>query len=162
MKSKQTTDPHQLVTAQDTHQFVLAGNAVFTLRSKRTGTRYTYKVVQAKDPSNDSLPDKWYVRVLTGPDWYEYLGTLKGSPPTFRLAATSRITADAPSVKAFYWFWTQVLRERMHPELEVWHEGRCGRCGRRLTVPSSIANGIGPECQQAIMQGNLLMQVEGL
>jgi hypothetical protein len=30
--------------------------------------------------------------------------------------------------------------------LEFWHEGRCGRCGRRLTVPDSIASGYGPEC----------------
>jgi hypothetical protein len=30
--------------------------------------------------------------------------------------------------------------------LEVWHEGRCGRCGRALTVPESVERGIGPEC----------------
>jgi hypothetical protein len=28
----------------------------------------------------------------------------------------------------------------------VWHEGRCGRCGRKLTVPESIESGFGPEC----------------
>lgn len=33
------------------------------------------------------------------------------------------------------------------PSLEVWHEGRCGRCGRALTVPESIASGIGPVCE---------------
>jgi len=32
--------------------------------------------------------------------------------------------------------------------LEIWHEGRCGRCNRKLTVPASIALGIGPECGQ--------------
>jgi hypothetical protein len=32
------------------------------------------------------------------------------------------------------------------PNLEIWHEGRCGRCGRKLTVPESIHNGYGPEC----------------
>jgi hypothetical protein len=31
-------------------------------------------------------------------------------------------------------------------DLEVWHEGRCGACGRRLTVPESIERGLGPEC----------------
>ena len=30
--------------------------------------------------------------------------------------------------------------------VEVWHEGCCGKCGKRLTVPSSIENGLGPEC----------------
>jgi hypothetical protein len=32
---------------------------------------------------------------------------------------------------------------------EVWHEGKCGKCGRALTVPSSILTGIGPECSKS-------------
>jgi hypothetical protein len=50
--------------------------------------------------------------------------------------------ADAMVTIAFGWAWR-------HPDsdkLEVWHEGRCGRCGRRLTVPESIESGLGPEC----------------
>jgi hypothetical protein len=30
--------------------------------------------------------------------------------------------------------------------LKVHHEGRCCRCGRKLTVPESIETGLGPEC----------------
>ena len=30
--------------------------------------------------------------------------------------------------------------------VEIWHEGKCGKCGRPLTVPSSIENGLGPSC----------------
>jgi hypothetical protein len=30
--------------------------------------------------------------------------------------------------------------------VEVWHEGFCGKCGKRLTVPNSIEIGIGPDC----------------
>ena len=30
--------------------------------------------------------------------------------------------------------------------VEVWHEGICGRCGRKLTVPESVERGLGPEC----------------
>jgi hypothetical protein len=28
-------------------------------------------------------------------------------------------------------------------------EGKCGKCGRALTVPSSILTGIGPECSKS-------------
>lgn len=35
-------------------------------------------------------------------------------------------------------------------KVEVWHEGSCGRCGRKLTVPESIANGLGPECAEKV------------
>jgi hypothetical protein len=34
--------------------------------------------------------------------------------------------------------------------VEVWHEGTCGKCGRALTVPSSIENGLGPECIKSL------------
>ncbi len=34
----------------------------------------------------------------------------------------------------------------MPEQLEVWHEGCCGKCGRKLTDAESIARGIGPEC----------------
>lgn len=34
--------------------------------------------------------------------------------------------------------------------VEVWHEGSCGRCGRKLTVPSSIETGLGPECAELV------------
>ena len=27
--------------------------------------------------------------------------------------------------------------------IEIWHEGKCGKCGRTLTVPDSIINGLG-------------------
>jgi hypothetical protein len=29
---------------------------------------------------------------------------------------------------------------------KIHHEGRCGKCGRLLTVPESVETGIGPEC----------------
>lgn len=34
--------------------------------------------------------------------------------------------------------------------VEIWHEGKCGRCGRQLTVPESIESGFGPECVKMI------------
>jgi hypothetical protein len=42
------------------------------------------------------------------------------------------------------------LKTNKLPEfVEVWHEGKCGKCGRALTVPSSILTGIGPECSKS-------------
>lgn len=36
--------------------------------------------------------------------------------------------------------------------LEVWHNGSCGRCHRKLTDPDSIETGFGPECLKIIMK----------
>ena len=40
----------------------------------------------------------------------------------------------------------QVLDKELEDYIELWHEGRCGKCGRVLTVPTSISTGFGPDC----------------
>lgn len=76
---------------------------------------------------------------------YTYLGMLESE--RFRLTRASKMTPDSAPVRAFDFFVHNVIQlEREPGALEIWHEGRCGRCGRKLTVPESIAAGIGPEC----------------
>lgn len=124
----------------DPARFALAGNATFTIVSKKTGTRFTYRVRQAETGGAH------FVSVLTGADNesdYAFLGTI--FPRGFFHGKKSRIGADAPSAKAFAWFWRHVVQGKVDG-CEVWHEGKCGRCGRKLTVPESIETGLGPEC----------------
>ena len=127
---------------RDPAAFALAGNAIFTVVSKATGTRFTYRVRQ---PEADK---PHFVSVLTGPDnesSYTYLGTIF-SDGTYRHGKRSSIGPDAPSAKAATWFFTNLHKPEAMAKCTVHHEGRCCRCGRRLTVPSSIESGIGPEC----------------
>lgn len=133
---------HQLQSVNEIREFVLAGNARFTLVSKRTGARFTFKVRQ---PENKP----YFVSVMTGTDNtsdYTFLGTIFENSGYVH-GSRSRIAYDAPAAKAFEWFYHKVFQWNQLPDsLEIWHEGRCGRCGRPLTVPESIANGLGPEC----------------
>jgi hypothetical protein len=139
---------HQFENGSDARTFALAGNAYFTLVSKRTGARFTYRVSAHK-----ADPTIWFVSVLTGPENsrdYTFLGTIFrqnwGHPHRYIHGRKSSIGADAPSARAFAWAWERVAKGEVPAELEVLHEGRCGKCGRRLTVPESIASGVGPEC----------------
>lgn len=142
---------HRLNTFTQIARFVLAGNATFTLVSKATGQRFTYKVRAPKEQRGSVTH---FVSLLNGADNegdYVYLGLLRqtGSDPTFprfEHGAKSRVSADAPSARAVAWFWRQVERGEVPESVEVWHEGRCARCGRKLTVPESIESGFGPEC----------------
>jgi len=61
---------------------------------------------------------------------------------------TSKLAADDMKVKVFVWLFNRHLStaKELPEKVEFWHEGRCGDCGRRLTVPESIARGIGPIC----------------
>ena len=131
--------------------FLFAGNAIFTLRSLKTGRHFTFRVAHKKGG------DVSFVSLLTGSDNtrdYSYLGLLPDERAT-RLLGVGRgrscAGADAPSALAFQFLldclWN---RPELPASLEIWHEGRCGRCGRKLTVPESIADGIGPECATKI------------
>lgn len=134
--------PNLFTSASDAIAFMLAGRATITLRSKATDARFTYKITASKDGGIH------FVSLLTGSDnenSYAYFGYIKRGV-FYHGGAKARVGEDASSTKAFVWTWKMLAQTRMPESLEVWHEGKCGRCGRKLTVPTSIANGIGPEC----------------
>lgn len=137
----------QMTNPEDIRRFIRGGRAVFTIVSKKTGTRFTYRVAVCKD--NQSL---FFVSLLTqadNVDGYQYFGTIRDGVG-FNHGRKSAIGADAPGARAFGWFYNTIHHNTGEAALvhgEFWHEGRCCRCARRLTVPRSIANGIGPECE---------------
>jgi len=132
-------------TVETAKAFILAGNARFTVVSQKTGTRFTFKV-RAKEGTT-----LHFVSVLTGSNNeadYEFIGTIfNGS--RFARSMKSRIGNEAPSMKAFSWVIAQILAGKMPAMSEIHHEGRCGKCGRALTVPESIKSGLGPICDKA-------------
>ena len=58
----------------------------------------------------------------------------------------SRVAADSKSVLGFGYLVNDLMADRMPKDMQVQHEGACGRCGHKLTHPDSITRGIGPEC----------------
>ena len=136
--------------AHDATRFALAGNATFTVTSKKTGARYTLKFVAPKDDPESS---RRFVSLLAGPDNeadYTYLGMLFDThAPKFTLTQKSRMHGNSPPVLAAKFLCHRVFSHPdapLPPDLEIRHAGRCGRCNRTLTVPESIDRGIGPEC----------------
>jgi hypothetical protein len=124
----------------NTLTFALAGNATFTVTSIATGRRFTFKV---RKPSATS---PHFVSVMTGSDNendFTFLGTIFDGA-NFVHGRKSSISPEADSAKAFAWFWRNVAN--LPAAVTVHHEGKCCRCGRKLTVPESIESGIGPEC----------------
>lgn len=136
----------ELVDPSRTIAFMLAGNAYVTFQSRRTGTRFTYRIQAAHgEGAFRASAVTHFVAVLTAPDHYDYLGCIFDSV-RYAHGKKSRINEYAPSAVAFGWVWDRLQMTRMHPELAVYHEGRCGKCGRRLTTPESIETGLGPVC----------------
>jgi len=140
----------RLQSYDDMRTFVLGGNAYFTLANINTGNRYTFRSRLVKD--GDPAVGPFFISVLTGPDNtsdYQYLGTVfvESAGIMYRHGHKSRISDQAPSNHAIKWFINFALDRKPDTKaFQFWHEGRCGVCGRKLTVPSSVASGIGPKC----------------
>jgi len=125
---------------------MLAGNSIFTVKNVKTGNRFTYKVERA-DPRSGQYPDSviYFVSVLNGlanTNSFYYLGIIRNED--YIHGRKSRISRKAQSNLVFQWLFDNI--DNLPKIVEFWHEGLCGRCGRKLTVPDSIESGFGPEC----------------
>ena len=148
----------QLVGIDNVSRYAFGGHAVFTVVSKKTGTRFTYKLSLPKEkagskyPAPDPLFGPFFAKVLTGPDNcedFEFVGTVRRDSLnriSYAHSSKSRIGATAPSVGALQWFLYRLQAGGSLDQAEVFHAGTCCRCGRPLTVPESVASGIGPIC----------------
>lgn len=129
---------NKIIKTKEALKFIFAGKSIVTFLNTNTGNRFTYKIKQAK---NSNL---FFVSVLTNPDVYSYIGIcLEGN---FKHGKKSNISGDSQSVKVFQYMLKRLVTDTLPDFLEVWHEGFCGKCGKRLTVPQSISTGLGPDC----------------
>jgi hypothetical protein len=148
----------QFKTAEAAKTFLVPANswakqrAYVTLRSKKTGQRFTYRVSAHKNNKNTDSP-ALTVGALVGSDnttSYKYFGVIKRDAKSgevyFTETAGSQLGPNAPARKAFEWSFGALCADKLPGTLEVWHEGRCARCGKILTVPESIETGLGPVC----------------
>ena len=119
--------------------FIFGGNSLFTVKNAKTENRFTFKVTKHKQE------DVFFVRVLTSPDVYQFIGSIRKGG-VYKHSIKSRISPESQSVKVFDYLTTKLNTSTLPDFIQIWHEGRCGRCGRVLTVPESIESGFGPEC----------------
>ena len=125
--------------------YTLAGNATITLLSGNTDRHFTYKIKKSKDKEN-----LYFVNLLSGSDNdkdYQYIGCYYSDTKYFHPAKPWKdmvTMAWPPSLRAIRFFFIRLYT--IPSNLHVYHEGRCGRCGRKLTTPESIERGLGPEC----------------
>jgi hypothetical protein len=140
-------------------EFFGAGRATFTVevpggfRESHDGVNphYTYKVEYAEP--NGQWPEAWFVKMLVGSDNttdYRTIGMLNPETGQFRLTRKSNLNDKSWAVRLLRRVLANVYGETpdkiTDAGFDVHHEGRCGRCGRKLTVPSSIKTGLGPVC----------------
>lgn len=125
------------------YNMMTAGKATFTL-TNGADRRWTYKINKSKDGRCH------FVSLLTGPENtsdYTYLGLFSPERGTVTLTRASNFTPESHPYRAISWLLGELKAERAltHNFVVKWAD-QCQRCGRDLTVPSSIDARIGPEC----------------
>lgn len=133
--------------------YVTAGRAVVTIVSRRTQERITFKVKKMKDNDKRFFVSVRKDHTADANDWHNwsYLGVFDVTKG-FWTTKKSAYANDHRFSIAANWFLGIVARGDMFDQnnlmekADIWHEGRCGRCSKELTVPESIAIGLGPTC----------------
>lgn len=133
MEARKITEPSQAL------QFIKGGNATTTFVGQ--SNRYTYRVRKA------DKGDIFFVSLLVGANNesdYMFIGCITDQKGFFQ-TAKSQHKGLAPAL-AFGWIYSRLLSGIIDSRTEIWHEGRCCKCNRKLTTPESIERGMGAEC----------------
>jgi hypothetical protein len=130
-------------TVDEVRRFCFGGHAHFTLESRVSGQHYTFEISRKEYGQKEF----WFAAVMTNGDQYTYIGQIEAQR-NIKLTAKSRLSANAPAVKALGWFLRMLAADKIPDSVVVYHSGRCGCCGRELTDPESVRCGIGPVCRE--------------
>ena len=60
------------------------------------------------------------------------------------------IPATDLRTKSFVWLMATLAKGDLPASINFYHEGRCCKCARRLTVPASIMLHYGPDCAKVV------------
>lgn len=143
MKQMHKMDPEMLVKFIDEDGKTLSG-APFTVRSKKTQKDFTFKVKQS------TFMGKPYLHIFVETQYlnFKYLGMFADGN-IVRKVDGKRKPVDSPSAQAIAWVFRQIKSMKakiLKDNIEVFHIGKCLKCGRTLTDATSIETGFGPVC----------------
>jgi hypothetical protein len=114
--------PRRRLLGSNIREFVTAGAAHFEIHNPETGRQFYYRVKQST-----KRPQRLLVLALVERDGkrvYAQFGQIEDG--VFDLASTLKIPASSLAIKAFEWFWRNVGEPW---PVEIYYDGRCGKCG---------------------------------
>lgn len=121
-------------------KFVFGGNAILTAKSLKTNKHFTFKFKKA-------LGHDWpFVSVLKEKGKYDYIGMI-GTDLKIKFTKKSKLPKTHIKVQALEYITKILTSDAIPNNIELRHNNRCGKCGRKLTHPRSIDIGFGPECE---------------
>ena len=160
------TQSTQTLSAEEHVNLILAGNAILTVKSKKTGVQLTYSISKPKKNGYDRNGVR-FVTVrqdqLNGRGW-GYVGFIimnprKGYPRLYDGKKPflwggpnkSAFTKGDYRVQGWDWLWRCLMMGDVPlNKVAIHHSSKCRKCGRKLIDVTSITLGIGPVCRKKL------------
>ena len=155
-----TKRKHHLLKPEVRVKFMLAGKADMVVVSKKTGEEIFYRIQRPADGGNKVR----FVMTRDRPDisgndlvYMGFIGLNNHDDimPFLWGERKAGVPKGDYRVRSFEWMWYKLARDiDVDEQVEIYHIGKCGRCGRKLLDPNSIEAGLGPICRMRVKNIN--------
>lgn len=137
----------ELTNSEDIYSYISGGEGVVTLQSP-SGVHKIYAF--NKPRCADAFPKNvLFVYVQSSKGLWIYVGMwVQGKG--FYVTRASIYKINHPTVKGVKYIINMAEGKIKDSPMKLYHCGVCSICGRRLTSPKSIAQGIGPKCKKYV------------
>ncbi len=142
------------VNLKDALRYMLAGKSEFTMLSIKSGVRLRYKLTkkESKYKGEDGASEFiYFLNTFTDGDM-QYAGVLfyndDNNTFNFGKGARGKLQPSHLNVRSILYVLNNLTKGNEDLALKVYHSGKCGRCGRKLTTPESVLTGLGPTCSK--------------
>lgn len=129
-------------------EFMLAGKCECVLHSTKTNEDFRFEIIK-RQTEKDKNKFIYFLNYCLGHD-KNYAGVVWFDDKTdefrFSQGAKGQMTGNEIPIRSLIFVLNKLLREEHVNNLLVYHVGKCGRCGKKLTTPESILTGLGPTC----------------
>ena len=147
---------YKRITLDRALRFILAGQAEFKIISGKTGKEFYYKVIKKEAFTTGNPNENKYIYWINGGENFDnmvYLGTIffNNVNKTFNFSRgiNGRGNSNSKIVISIIYLLNKLYEGKYNTNIEVYHNGNCGKCGKQLTEVYSILTGLDSECSRS-------------
>lgn len=129
-------------------EVLLAGNSEFILHSTKTNEDFRFKLCKQKKKDNANEFIYFVNYWLNGEYVYAGLLWFTESEAKFSTGKNGKMPANSKEIKSLLFVINKLFNQETVQFLEIYHTGRCSKCGKKLTDLDSMLTGLGPTCSK--------------